>query len=472
MLHLPADDSTRVISFVTPFANYVGCYASSDTDRKDKSRGGNPDDDGQGKCGKDSGAEEKIFPKEPRGGKGLDATLQDFQAVRQKCFELQENGGLLASSGSPKKKPRGCDFVNRYAPYFNRDNGKKEISLAIHGSGGYEFNSQYQNDRQRSFNGMGKLPGNEYCNGPHDRLSKDGGTKFCACAPDGRTEEHPGGDFSKPGLIKRKRFVDLSKIEVMTEGAVPQDVPRVTWTGQWESMTWKERDDHLMLQSFRDLNINWWGRDETVEYRDQDPCRGGTGTGTGTGTSATGNATSSTTAGEDESDGSSSASSCGSSESFLESETHGMLKLPGQSRQGDFTKAVYEFYGPLVSKIIDMDHGGDLSKVAFFATSEGGSMMFELPLYLMHRKIMGEVAAQKENGVRTPGDLAAKVLNTPKKRRPFCVGGTWGSDTMPRPESIQGKHNWRRLRDTAAICGDLMKWSNGLNTMVGPTGKR
>eukprot|EP00392_Amoebophrya_sp_AT5.2_P008430 g8451.t1 len=490
---LPDDDSTRLISFVTPFANYVGCYDSNTEKREltDKQKAkvekdnGNPDDVAQGKCGKSSGAK-KIFPTAPLGGKGLGATLKDFQEVRKKCFELQKNGGLLASS-EDSTITGSCDFVDKWAAYFNRDNGKQEISVAIHGSGGYEFNSQYQVDRQRAFNGLGKLPGNEYCNGPSDRLSEDGGTRFCSCARDGRRDssDHLGQrkkdlqsplEVSEPP-VTRKKFVDLSKIDLKT---VPEDeVPRITWTQQWESMTSKERDDYLMLQSYRDLNVNFWASDETLEYKDQDPCKEYKDFGGGGGsTKPTQTNDANVTSTRDEGDASSSVSStsCGGSdsesESFVEkpsqkerSSLGAVVKIPGQSRQGDFHKAVYEFYGPLVSKIVDMDHGGDLSQVAFYGSSEGGAMIYELSLYLMHKKISDAVAGYTRRGVLTAEDLRKKILgDSPEKRRPFCVGGTFASDSMPRPESIQGKHNWKRLQDTAAICGDLVKWTSGLKT--------
>lgn len=153
-------------------------------------------------------------------------------------------------------------------------------------------------------------------------------------------------------------------------------------------------------------------------------------------------------------------------EAFTETE----LNLPGKGQKGDWNDAVYEYYGPLCEKIIDMDHGGDLSKVAFYASSEGGSMMYELPLYLMHKKIRDELEKQKQRGggknaVQTVADLAEKVLNTEALRRPFCVAGVWGADVFPRPESVQGARNWQRLVETATICGAHTTWLSGVNTM-------
>eukprot|EP00392_Amoebophrya_sp_AT5.2_P012136 g12231.t1 len=132
------------------------------------------------------------------------------------------------------------------------------------------------------------------------------------------------------------------------------------------------------------------------------------------------------------------------------------VEIPGKAQRGDFTKSMYEFYAPLIWKIVEMDHGGDLSRIAFFGQSEGGAPMFELPLLLMYRKITEEVEKHKHLGVKSVQQLLEKVLTSKEMRRPFCVAGAWGSDTMPRPESVQGAYNWKRLTDVATICGDLM----------------
>eukprot|EP00392_Amoebophrya_sp_AT5.2_P007245 g7259.t1 len=544
---LPPDDSARVIGFTAPFVKNVACYKAGRTVLEDDS----------------APCAAKAVQKAVKNiaDKGETASLADFQKLRELCLFSDKyfDGGVVGRS------QQKCDYVEEELNYFNRDNRELDDSIPSaavglgwgDGKRSEPWDAKYDMDRNRFFAGMDSLPGAQYCLGPRDRMSKDRNTRYCAC----------GGDVELPPGLEDALSEDEFK-EVA--GARAEDIPRLTWDGQWKSMSEQERDDYLMLRSYRELGVNWWGPGEKVTFRDFNPCPATFGEGVGVtaaskstadteGKGRSGkkpkamkeetkrmhkleawakrlktrvdthdaysfiqttpkmkrspappkatrsqkkkaaNAKSAPKAGSKRAasgkrtpkgspapqratrgqkataadaksrpkasakgnKGSASGKVPKGFEKFYETR----LELPGKADQGDWTKAVYEYYGPLVTKIVEMDHNNDLSQVAFYGSSEGGAMMFELPLYLMHQRILAELKRHAKRGVRTVEQLVQKVLTTAEKRRPFCVGGVWGAAVFARPESIQGRANAKRLRETAQVCGDMTTWSSGLHTM-------
>lgn len=394
--------------------------------------------------------------------------------------------------------------------YFLRDNGRNELSSSPrkyangNDGGGFPFSQAFLGDRNMLYKGFNYLPGAQYCLGGEDGLSFDRETRFCACAP------AQARSFSSRG----------------TAGSRKKEVEIPSWAGVWKKMSMKQKDDYLMVASLREMGVNWWGADEVVEFTDVDPCgKEGTSRTVVAGgkrpdgmqngdTSSSGTTTQDIIVAEDDGkakgrengndhEQSSSASCCDGSavededvqgESFMtidasadhdapelpgqgarramqaeERETSAeeevakiTLQFPGLGEQGDFVSSVYEFHGPLLDKIVELAHDGDLSKTAFHGDSEGGSMSIELPLYLMHKKITRAVA---QHGVNSVAALVENKLPTEEARRPYCVASIAGLNNFPRPESIQGARNWKRLTEVAQVCGTLTKWTMAVATL-------
>lgn len=437
---LPDDDSVRVVAVVHSFPHSATCESFP-----------GPDDDDDGsfvpleKCAK---IQRKLDKK------GLNATAQDFQQARAECqrHEIDENHALESSGsrGGGRKGRTGCIWREGDGAYWNKDNGKDGISGAVRGNdhgNGAVFSDRYLNDRDLPDTGLGHLPGAFYCVGPHDRLLRDRETRLCACRGGGRGSH----DASTPSYDKKVAGKDFSKI--LRFNMAPEKEDRAvaellkrdknvrmvhSWAADWERMGEKERDDWLMMQSYKDMGVNWWQPDETIEFRDYDPC----GSGATRPAPRSGNENDRDTGAE---------------------VGEQVLRMAGKAEHGsDWVKTVYGFYGPLVEKIVEIDHGGDLSKVTFFGSSEGGSLAFELPLYLSHKKITEKMRAL---GLKTARELVDQALTTVELRRPFCVAGIWGRSVVARPQSIQGRANQRRMEDVAAVCHDLTKFNTSVNVV-------
>eukprot|EP00392_Amoebophrya_sp_AT5.2_P012140 g12235.t1 len=371
---LPDDDSLRLFQMAYPQPSRIGCHKAAVG-----AKGNEPGETGhRDSCWQKAKAQRLLSRKE--GGEDLAATAATFRDIREKCLSDANWEG-----GSPGRTDKGCDYWEGEGSSFLRDNRDRKISAAV----------EYWEDRTRPFNQFSALPGDQYCMGPSDRLSADGATRFCSCKP----AVEDAAELSEGGS-ERKAFVSLPKSM--------EDGNEITVNRR--SSFFFLSNDYLMVQSFRDLGVNWWQEDEVVEYLDFDPC--GVAPRQAKGGPAKGGAFLETK--EDSGNTTAKSSSCGEVEDEEEEnvstkvvnptkivdpagkpkpkpkknpgrkgntpvppgfETFGLTKLPlkGAAEQGDFFRNVYEYYGPLMQKMIDLDHGGDLSKVAMYSSSEGGS---------------------------------------------------------------------------------------------------
>eukprot|EP00392_Amoebophrya_sp_AT5.2_P005343 g5352.t1 len=482
----PKDKSTRYLSVTTPFMYHQHCTPP-----------GGEDEQGAGKT-ECSAIERKLVSK------GWSATTQDFQDMRENCHNAAGN----------------CEYKESEARYFHRANtlaktGEQDGSCAsseqkserISASprdkkGGFVFDRRFESDRQMVFHGAGYLPGAQYCLGPWDKTSEDMNTRYCAC------KGYQGANFDLSKIGAEDGAGEASDSD-SNKGNTPASSTRSSgaaptiesWNSWWKAMSEKEKDDFMMLINYRDTGARWWGTDEVISYKDVDPCAAAVfGADNEKEPSAWDESSSASSACCDdvaEDDQAASALQvaggggdeveiAASGRTAAVDDEDGVVVLKtgkergaqvlqmrgrGAADRSDFHRAAYEFYGPLHEKIVETEHGGDLSKVAFQGSSEGGGIAVEMPLYLMHKKITRAVRAESKKRGLAPGkmmsvaQLAEQVLTTKEKRRPYCVAGVWGPNILPRTESIQGKRNEKRLEEIAAVCGDLVKWNIGVQLL-------